>query len=39
MAAGDAERGKTAQIHTLVNAISLQTLAWAMHDGSVGLAA
>ncbi len=39
MAAGDQERCRTAQIHTLVNAIDPQTLAWAMHDSPVGLAA
>lgn len=39
MAAGDQDRGKTAQIHTLVNAVDPQTLAWAMHDSPVGLAA
>ena len=39
MAAGDLERGKTAQIHTMVNKIDPQTLAWALHDSPVGLAA
>ena len=36
---GEKERGQSAQIHLLINATDPQTLAWAMHDSPVGLAA
>ena len=39
MAEGDQERGRSAQIHLLVNAADPQTLAWAMHDSPMGQAA
>ncbi len=39
MVKGDQERGRSAQIHTMINAHDPQTLAWAVHDSPVGLAA
>ncbi len=39
MVEGEKERGQSAQIHLLINAVDPQTLAWAMHDSPVGQAA